>query len=90
MPNVSFVRDEVAKMKGRWDLVKDCLSGQKAVKDAREKYLPKPNPADLSEENKKRYDQYVERAVFYNVTSGPTRGWWARSSSRTRSPSCLP
>ena len=68
MPNVSFVRDEVAKMKGRWDLVKDCLSGQKAVKDAREKYLPKPNPADLSEENKKRYDQYVERAVFYNVT----------------------
>lgn len=68
MPNVSFVRDEVAKMKGRWDLVKDCLSGQKAVKDAREKYLPKPNPADLSEENKKRYAQYVERAVFYNVT----------------------
>lgn len=68
MPNVSFVRDEVAKMKGRWDLVKDCLSGQRAIKDAREKYLPKPNPADLSEENKKRYDQYVERAVFYNVT----------------------
>lgn len=68
MPNVSYVRDEVAKMKGRWDLIKDCLTGQKAIKDAREKYLPKPNPADLSDENKKRYDQYVERAVFYNVT----------------------
>lgn len=68
MPNVSYVRDDVAKMKTRWDLVKDCLSGQKAVKDARDKYLPKPNPADLSEENKKRYDQYIERAVFYNVT----------------------
>lgn len=68
MPNVSFVRDEVARTKGRWDLIKDCLSGQKAVKDGRTKYLPQPNPSDLSEENKKRYDQYVERAVFYNVT----------------------
>lgn len=68
MPNVSYVRDDVAKMKTRWDLVKDCLSGQQAVKAGRERYLPKPNPADLSEENKKRYDQYVERAVFYNVT----------------------
>lgn len=55
-------------MRGRWDLVRDCISGQKAVKGGREKYLPKPNPADLSDENKRRYDQYVERAVFYNVT----------------------
>lgn len=68
MPNVSYVRDEVARMKGRWDLIKDCLTGQKAIKDARTKYLPQPNPSDLSEENRKRYDQYIERAVFYNVT----------------------
>lgn len=68
MPNVSYVRDEVAKMKGRWDLVRDCLSGQKAIKDGRERYLPRPNPTDFSEENRKRYEQYVERAVFYNVT----------------------
>lgn len=68
MPNVSFVRDEVAKMNGWWDPVKDCLGGQRAIKEAREKYLLKPNPADLSQENKKRYDQYLERAVFYNVT----------------------
>lgn len=68
MPNVGFVRDEVAKMRSRWDLIRDCLSGQEAVKNAREKYLPRPNPTDLSEENKRRYDQYVERAVFYNVT----------------------
>lgn len=68
MPNVSYVRDDVAKMKKRWDLVRDCLSGQEAIKAGREKYLPKPNPSDASEENKKRYDQYVERAVFYNVT----------------------
>jgi len=68
MPNVSYVRPDISKMKHRWDWVKDCLSGQKAVKDAREKYLPMPNAADQSTENKKRYNQYVERAVFYNVT----------------------
>lgn len=68
MANVSYVRDEVAKMKIKWDLIKDCLIGQNAVKAGREKYLPKPNPTDTSEENRKRYDQYVERAVFYNVT----------------------
>lgn len=68
MANVSYVRDEVAKMKVKWDLIKDCLIGQTAVKAGREKYLPRPNPTDLSEENRKRYEQYVERAVFYNVT----------------------
>lgn len=68
MPNVSYVRDDVAKMKVKWDLIKDCLVGQTAVKAGRTKYLPQPNPADTSDENKKRYDQYVERAVFYNVT----------------------
>jgi hypothetical protein len=30
-------------------------------------YLPVPNPDDLSLENVKRYQQYVMRAVFYNV-----------------------
>lgn len=68
MPNVSYVRDDVAKMKVKWDLIKDCLVGQTAIKAGRTKYLPQPNPTDTSDENKKRYDQYVERAVFYNVT----------------------
>ena len=68
MPNVSYVRDDVAKMKTKWDLIRDCLIGQTAIKAGRTKYLPQPNPADTSDENKKRYDQYVERAVFYNVT----------------------
>lgn len=68
MPNVGFVRDEVVKIKLKWDLIRDCLDGQTAVKAARAKYLPQPNPTDDSDANRKRYDQYVERAVFYNVS----------------------
>lgn len=67
MPNVSYVRDEVVKMKPKWNMVRDCLAGQSAVKEGREKYLPRPNPSDTSVENRRRYDQYVDRAVFYNV-----------------------
>ena len=33
------------------------------------RYLPRPNPSDMSEDNRQRYYDYLERAVFYNVTS---------------------
>lgn len=39
-----------------------------ATRDAR-RYLPQPNPLDRSEENQARYKAYVERAVWYNMTS---------------------
>lgn len=68
MPNIAYVRNEVSLMKDKWDVVRDCLKGEKAVKDAGKKYLPMPNPTDLSTENKNRYTQYVERASFYPVT----------------------
>jgi hypothetical protein len=68
MPNVSYIRPEVAAMSARWTLIRDCLSGQEAVKKAGTRHLPMPNPTDTSEENRARYAQYVERALFYNVT----------------------
>lgn len=68
MPNVSHVRPEIDTMSHKWGAVRDCLTGQPAIKAARTKYLPQPNAVDTSPENRKRYEQYVERAVFYNVT----------------------
>jgi hypothetical protein len=44
------------------------------VKEKAELYLPKPNPTDTSEENKSRYKQYIERAMFYGVTGRTLRG----------------
>ena len=51
-----------------WTAVVDVCAGEARVKSKKEVYLPKPNPDDLSESNKKRYEQYLKRAVFYNVT----------------------
>ncbi len=74
MPKVNYVREEVTALTPRWDLVRDCLAGEKAIKDKRVKYLPQPNPGDHSQENRDRYDQYILRAVFYGVTGRTMKG----------------
>lgn len=68
MPNVSYTRSEVQAQLNRWFLVRDCLSGAEAVKARGALYLPVPNRNDTSEENRVRYEDYLRRAVFYNVT----------------------
>lgn len=67
MPNVSFARPEIAKLLPLYYLIRDAISGEPTIKDARTKYLPMPNAEDQSAENKARYDAYLKRAVFYNV-----------------------
>jgi len=68
MPNVDFHLPEIRAYMPMYQLINDCVAGSIAVKGKGVKYLPKPAPADLSKENGLRYDQYRERAVFYNVT----------------------
>ena len=67
-PNVAYIRPEYTALKPRWQLIRDCLSGEEQVKKRGDAYLPRPNPTDTSDENKARYTQYVQRAVYYNVT----------------------
>jgi hypothetical protein len=78
MPNVQFQRAEVTAAATKWNLIADCLAGQDAIKahdlallegDDDTRYLPKPNPDDLTERNVTRYEQYIQRAVWYNVTA---------------------
>lgn len=52
-----------------WEQIADCIAGQRAIKKAKTKYLPQPNPDDESEENEKRYKSYIKRAVFHNATA---------------------
>lgn len=75
MPKVNFVREEVTNLTPRWDLIRDCISGEKAIKDKGDKYLPRPNSADKSEENRMRYEDYKTRAVFYGVTGRTLKGF---------------
>lgn len=49
-------------------LVEDAAAGSESVKAKGDTYLPRPNPADESPANRKRYDQYLARAVYYNAT----------------------
>ncbi len=73
-PQVDFKRAEYIDLLPRWTLIRDVLSGDRKVKEKKEEYLPKPNPNDTSDENRKRYDQYLERAVFYGVSGRTLRG----------------
>jgi hypothetical protein len=81
-PKVDSVRDEVTAASHRWEIVEDCLNGDKAVKRRGRKYLPMPNPADQSAGNVAQYDNYKERAVFYNVTRRTVDGWNGQVFSR--------
>lgn len=67
-PNVGFIRPELSKLMPLYRLIRDVLSGEDAVKKAREEYLPRPDPTDRSKENRERYEAYLRRAVFYNAT----------------------
>jgi len=68
MANVAFIRPELSKLLPLYILIRDCISGEPTVKAARTTYLPMPNAEDVSKENKARYESYLKRAVFYNVT----------------------
>lgn len=74
MNDITFVRQEVETAQKDWRRVRDVMRGERAVKEGRTLYLPQPNPLDASETNAKRYDQYVDRAVFYNATARTVSG----------------
>lgn len=67
-PNVGYVRNELKLVLGAYELIRDCLAGDREIKRRRELYLPKPNPEDRSPANMERYKSYLQRALFYNVT----------------------
>jgi hypothetical protein len=64
---VDFVRPELTDRLGQYQLIRDCIAGDQAVKKAGIKYLPMPMAHDTSKENRERYEAYKTRAVFYNV-----------------------
>lgn len=65
---VNTTHREYAKALPCWQMMNDVCNGEQAVKDKRQLYLPMPNPNDTSSENKERYKQYLQRAVFLEVT----------------------
>lgn len=72
--NVSTPRADYSDSASAWTLVEDACAGSAQVKAASVKYLPKPNPKDVSEENRTRYEQYLMRAVYYNACGRTLNG----------------
>ncbi|WNO48588.1 hypothetical protein [Achromobacter phage shaaii_LB5] len=81
-PNAQYIREELAAMLSTYRKIADCLGGSKTIKDKGTLYLPMPNPADHSNENKKRYENYLERAVFYNVVKRTIQGLTGQVTAR--------
>jgi len=73
-PNVNYIMPELSERFAQYDMIKDCLAGQEAIKKRGDKYLPRPNASDTSDENVSRYNSYLTRAMFYNVTGNTCSG----------------
>lgn len=71
---VDSTRIEVSRRKPRWDLVDDAVNADIKEPERAKTYLPVPNPSDDSEENKVRYEQYTNRAVYYNFVKRTLEG----------------
>lgn len=57
-----------SNMLARRVFVGDSVAGSHAIKARRGTYLPMPNVTDTSAENKARYDMYLTRAMYLEVT----------------------
>lgn len=66
--SVDFRRAEYVTALPDWETVADVLDGARVVKERGEHYLPRPNPADVSNDATIRYQQYLARAVFVSFT----------------------
>lgn len=67
MPNVEWKNPLLVAREKDYKLIDDVISGEQAIKARREVYLPAPHSSDDPQENTKRYNDYLTRAVFYNV-----------------------
>lgn len=73
--NVRHVRKELKAILPQYRQIQDCIDGAPAVKKRRTTYLPQPDPTNETEENRQRYEDYLTRAVFYNVTGRTLEGF---------------
>lgn len=71
---VDFSRCEVEEAGKDWQRIRDVIAGERAVKEAKFKYLPMINPQDKSDENEARNAQYIARAYFFNGTGRTLEG----------------
>ncbi|MBG2875457.1 DUF4055 domain-containing protein [Proteus alimentorum] len=73
--NVDYKHPAYNEFLPEWDMIGDCVDGERVVKSKKEKYLP--HPADNKDEDDKgneRYKRYLARASFLNATGRTLSG----------------
>lgn len=72
---VDTVLSSLSDMLPDYELIRDCVAGQRAIKKKSTKYLPDPDETEPDEaERVARYKSYLMRSVFYGVTGRTLRG----------------
>ncbi|EAA8947780.1 DUF4055 domain-containing protein [Salmonella enterica] len=73
--NINYRHPAYNEFLPEWQLVGDCVDGERAVKKQREKYLPHPgDEGQNNEQDRKRYSAYLKRAPFINATGRTLTG----------------
>lgn len=72
LARVAFIRSDLERMLPKYKLIRDCI--EQNIKAGRELYLPAFLPTGDARADALRYDAYVSRAVFYDVTSRTLNG----------------
>lgn len=73
--SVEYEKDALVRVLPLYRLIRDCIAGSKEIKDARTLYLRHPDPMFAeTTAGVMRYNDYLARAVFYNITGNTTKG----------------
>lgn len=73
--NVDYKHPAYSEFYPEWEMIGDCVDGERVIKSKREKYLP--HPSDNQKEDDKdgeRYKNYLMRAAFINATGRTLSG----------------
>jgi hypothetical protein len=68
---VEFERADLLATLPDYQVINDCINGERYIKARGEVYLPRPDAGELDPSDPRsiaRYDAYKTRAVFYNVS----------------------
>ena len=87
---VSHISRHLHNMRAQYELIADCLGGEKRIKYRRTLYLPMVRPEDISRENIKRYENFLRRAIFYNVAERTLEGLLGQIFMRDPQPDGVP
>lgn len=73
--NVDYKHPAYSEFLPEWDMIGDCVDGERVVKSKKEKYLPHPaDKKDADDKDNSRYKSYLARASFLNATGRTLSG----------------